>query len=154
MAFRRQLPAKPKPMKIAVSKENSPYAACDHAWATDDESIKGLYNHFSKENQFWAVEVKEDNKVVCFINFNGLGEKQKLDIGHVMNCAYIGNNYEYEALKALYNYAFIEYGTMSVIAYWALADEEKLAPLYKLGMKITDKCMENKFTADPDGTIS
>jgi len=140
--------------EIAVSKENSPFADCDHAWSTEDEAIKGLCGHFAKENQFWAVEVKELNKVVCLINFNGLGEKQDLDIGHIVNSVYSENGYEYEALKALYNYAFLEHGAMSIIAYWALADDEKLAPLYKLGMKVTDKWMENKFAPDSDGKTS
>jgi len=140
--------------EIAISKESSPFAACDHAWPTDDDGIKGMCNYFAGENQFWVVEAKDLKKVVCFINFNGIDENQKLDIGHVMNSTYSEQGYEYEALKALYNYAFLELGALSIIAYWALDDEEKLAPLYKLGMKVTDKWMENKFSPDADGTTS
>jgi len=125
--------------EIAISKENSPFAGDDHAWPTDENTIKGICKHFAKEHQFWAVEAKELKKVVCFINFNGIDENQNLDIGHVMNSAYCGKDYEYDALKALYNYAFLELGALSIVALWPLAYEEKVAPLYKLGMKGIDK---------------
>jgi len=144
----------PNLQEIALSKENSPFAGCDHAWPTDEGSIQGMCDYFAGEHQLWAVEVKELGKVICFISFNGLGEKQELDIGHVMNSAYCGNGYEYEALKALYNYAFLEHGALKIIANWALADEEKLAPLYKLGMNVTEKRIGNKFSPGPDGNIS
>jgi RimJ/RimL family protein N-acetyltransferase len=140
--------------EIAISKENSPFAACDHAWSTNDDEIKGICDYFAKEPQFWAVEAKELKKVICFINFNGIDENQNLDIGHVMNSAYCENGYEYEALKALYNYAFLELGALSIIAHWTLADEEKLAPLYKLGMRVADKWQENYFNPKPDNTES
>ena len=140
--------------EIAISNENSPFAEADHTWPTGDNEIKEVCEYFAKEHQFWAVEVKGIKKVVCFINFNGIDENQNLDIGHVMNSAYFGNDYEYDALKALCNYAFLELGVLNIIAHWALADEEKLKPLYKLGMKVTEKRIANNFRPNPDGTIS
>jgi RimJ/RimL family protein N-acetyltransferase len=90
--------------------------------------------------------------VVCFINFNGINENQNLNIGHIINNHYFGNNYEYEALKALYNYGFLELGALEISATWTLADKEKLAPLEKLGMKVVKTFMANKFKPNPDGT--
>ena len=49
----------------------------------------------------------------------------------------------YEALKALYNYGFLEFGIQEISATWTLADKEELTPSEKLGMKIV-----NTFTAD------
>ena len=140
--------------EIAVSNANSEFGDCDEQWPTDDEGIKDMCGYLAEENQFWAVEVKELKKVVCFINFNGINENQSLNIGHVMNLEYLGNDYEYEALKALYNYGFLEFGVQEISATWTLADKEKLAPLEKLGMKIVHTFMADKFRPNADGTIS
>lgn len=140
--------------EIAISKERSKFADCDHAWPTDDNGIKSIIDYFSKEHPFWAVEVKDIKKVVCFVNFNFMDDEKTLDIGHVMNSDYCGNDYEYEALKALYNLAFINLGAERIQAAWALNDKEKLAPLEKLGMKIVKKFMEPRFRPNPDGTTS
>lgn len=140
--------------EIAMSKEKSEYAACDHSWPTDEAGVKEMAEYFSKEAPFWAVELKEQKKVVCLVNFNYMDEEQSLDIGHVMNLAYCGNDYEYEALKALYNFAFIKLGAERIQAIWAINDKEKLEPLYRLGMKIVKTFTNPKFHPNPDGTTS
>ena len=140
--------------EISMSNANSEFGDCDEQWPTDENGIKSACNYIATEHQFWAVEVKEINKVVCFINFNGINQNQNLNIGHIINANYLGNNYEYEALKALYNYGFLELGVLKISATWTLADNEKLAPLKKLGMKIVKTFMTNKFRPNSDGTTS
>jgi ribosomal-protein-alanine N-acetyltransferase len=140
--------------EIAISKKQSQFADCDHTWPTDEAGIKGAVEYFSKGHQFLAVEVKDLHKVVCLINFNFMDDERTLDIGHVINSEYLSNDYEYEALKALYNYGFIQLGAERIQANWALNDKDKLAPLFKLGMKVTETGMANKFKPDMDGKIS
>lgn len=141
-------------LEIAVSNEQSPYADCDHAWPADEAGIKEMVTYLANEHQFWAVEVKDLHKVVCFINFNYMDDEQTLDIGHVLNSDYLCRGYDYEALKALYNYGFLQLGAERIQAAWALHDQDKLAPLLKLGMIITETGMADKFRPDPDGKIS
>lgn len=141
--------------EISISNATSEFADCDEQWPTDDGGIQDVCGYFAEEEQFWAVEVKELKKVVCFINFNGINEEtQSLNIGHIVNLKYAGNDYEYEALKALYNYGFLEFGVKEVSATWTLADKVKLAPLEKLGMKVVQTFMADKFVPDADGTVS
>jgi AraC family transcriptional regulator len=140
--------------ELAISNTNSEFGDCDEQWPLDVDGIKGACNYFASENHFWAVEVKDLKKVVCFINFNGINENQNLNIGHIINSEYLGNDYEYEALKALYNYGFLELGALEISATWTLADKKKLAPLEKLGMKVVRTFMANKFKPNPDGTTS
>lgn len=140
--------------EISVSNANSEFGDCDEQWPTDDDGIKDMCGYLAEDNQFWAAEVKDLKKVVCFISFNGINENQSLNIGHVVNLKYLGNDYEYEALKALYNYGFLELGVQEISATWTLADKEKLAPLEKLGMKVVRTFMANKFRPNDDGTIS
>lgn len=141
-------------LEIAISNEKSPFADCDHAWPIDEAGIKGAVEYFSKEHQFWAVEVKYLHKVVCFINFNFMDDEQTLDIGHIIHTDYFGHDYDYEALKALYNYGFLQLGAEKIQAGWALQDKDKLTPLLTLGMKITEIGPADKFRPDPDGKIS
>lgn len=141
-------------LEIAISNEQSPFADCDHAWPTDEAGIKDAVEYFSKEHQFWVAEVKDLHKVVCFINFNFMDDEQILDIGHIINSEYLGADYDYEALKALYNYGFNHLGAERIQACWALNDKDKLMPLLKLGMKVTETRMADKFRPDPDGKNS
>ncbi|MCK5129106.1 MAG: helix-turn-helix domain-containing protein, partial [Clostridiales bacterium] len=67
-------------LDIAISKENSQFDSRDHKWPTDEVGIKNACEYFAKENQFWAVEVKDLEKVICFVNFNYIDENRKLDI--------------------------------------------------------------------------
>jgi len=139
--------------EIAISNENSGFADCDHKWPTDDDGVKSACEHISKGELFWAIEVKELNKVVCFINISFVDDGQSLDIGHVINYGYINNGYDYEALKALFNYGFLQLGAERIMGFWALHDKEKVAPLLKLGMKITETNVVNKFRPEPNGTV-
>ncbi len=141
-------------LEIALSNERSEFAGCDHPWPTDEAGIKAAAAYFSKEHQFWAVEAKDNHQVVCFINFNSMDRDQSLDIGHIINDAYSGLEYDYEALKALFNYGFLQLGAAQIQASWALHDENKLAPLLKLRMKITETGMADKFRQDADGKVS
>jgi len=124
--------------EMAISKEQSLYAAYDQAWPTDEAGIKAAVAYFAGERQFWAVEEKHSGKVIALINFNDMDGVRNLDIGHVINTRYLGQGFEYEALKALYNFAFIRLGAARIQANWALQDKEKIAPLLQLGMRITE----------------
>ncbi|MCL1804115.1 MAG: GNAT family N-acetyltransferase [Eubacteriaceae bacterium] len=139
--------------EIAISNENSGFADCDHAWPLDEDGIKGACSYFAGDSQYWAVEAKALKKVVCFVSFNYIDENQSLDIGHVSNNVFFFEEYDYEALKALFYYAFLELGAESIHAGWALADEKKLAPLRKLGMKVVETMAADKFRPGPDGKI-
>ncbi len=141
-------------LEIAISKARSAFADCDWAWPTDEEGTRRACEYFSKEHTVWAAEVKSLSKVVCFIHFNDIDENGVLDIGHVINDAYLNQGYEYEALKALYNYGFLELGASEIVAFWALHDEEKLAPLRRLGMKVGGVEMADCFRKNPDGTCN
>lgn len=139
--------------EIAVSNENSGFADCDHKWPTDDGGVKSACEYISKVEQFWAVEAKDLHKVVCFININFVDDEQSFDIGHVINSKYVNDSYDYDALKAICNYGFLQLGAERIQGFWALHDKEKLAPLLKLGMKITETNIVDKFRLEPDGTV-
>lgn len=123
--------------EIAESKESSAFAACDVQWKTDEDSAREMAEYMSTDGDMWAVEAREEGKVVCFVNFNGVDEDGWLDVGHVMNEKYAKRGLENEGLKLLYNYAFESMDIAGIRARWALYDTIKLAPLFSLGMTVT-----------------
>ncbi len=138
-------------LEIAVSNQKSEFSAFDHEWPTDEAGIKKAAEYFASGSPFWAVELKEPRKVICFINFNFIDDNALLDIGHVVNGDFLHRDYEYEALKALYNFAFIQLGVKGIRAGWILEDKDKLEPLYKLGMKVTETSPAQRMRPDAEG---
>ena len=139
-------------LNIAVSKERSPFAGCDLPWPTDEQSVRDICGYFAGGTQFWAVEVKDLARVVCFVNFNGPNDQGEMDIGHVMNGEYFGHDYEYEALGVLFDYCFTCQKPPAIISIWPPADEDKVAPLLKLGMRVAGTSIAKKFRAPADGS--
>lgn len=132
-------------LEIARSKESSAYAYADHTWPTDEGWAKEAADYMATDNDMWAMARKEDGKVICFINCNGLNDEKLMDIGHVMNLAYAGQGYEEEGLRALYQHVFDTTDAVGIIATWALEDTEKIAPLFSLGMEIVKQSEEEAF---------
>jgi len=135
---------------LAVSNNASPYSDCDWLWPTDDEGVQKMC---LPGNHSWAVEVKALSRLVCIVNFNGLDKEKKMDIGHVMNGAYLGHGYEYEALAVLYDYCFRYTSAKAIIALWDMDNKEKLAPLEKLGMELVSTGPGKAWRPNAEGVI-
>jgi len=138
--------------ELAVSNNNSENADCDWLWPTDDEGIQKCCVP-GEAKVPGTVEVKRLAKVVCTIGFNGMDKRGRMDIGHVMNGAYFGRGYEYEALAVLYDYCFRCYRAKAIIAMWVMSDKEKLAPLAKLGMELVSTGPGKAWRPDAQGVI-
>jgi len=136
--------------ELAISNNNAEYSDCDWLWPTDDESIQKICAPRGAKVP-GTVEVKRLAKVVCTIGFNGMGKDGKMDIGHVMNGAYFGHDYEYEALAVLYDYCFRYYPAKAIIAMWPMGDKEKLAPLVKLGMELVSTGVGKAWRPNSEG---
>lgn len=137
--------------EIAISKEQDDFSACDFAWPTDEEGVQAACAYFAADAANWAVALKETGKVICFVRQNGIEAGQEMDIGHLVNRAYAGQGYEEEALCALYRRVFSEMGVKAILARWAAADEEKLAPLKALGMRCVSVHMGDYFQPNAKG---
>lgn len=115
----------PDLLEIAHSKESSPYAYTDFPWPTDENWAKESAAYMATDNDMWAISRKEDNKVICFVNCNGMNDARFMDIGHVMNMAYAGQGYEEEGLSALYGHILDTTDAVGITAGWALEDKDK-----------------------------
>mgnify|MGYP002732335633 CR=1 FL=1 len=140
--------------EMVLANEHQPFAECDVQWPTDDLGIQAACSYFSQQSSCLAVELKPGHKVIGFIHAAPLDSERSLDVGHIFHCAYVGNSYEYEALRALFSRYFDAPDIDSISAFWPLSDVQKLEPLLALGMKIVQTAMSNKFRPEPDGTTA
>lgn len=82
----------------------------------EEESMQAAINR-SKNDAFWAVCLKENNKLIGNIYFEQLEPKEFLtwEIGYVFNPAYYGKGYATEACKRILKYGFEQIGVHRVI---------------------------------------
>lgn len=71
----------------------------------------------SRSDAFWAVCLKENNKLIGNIYFNGLEPKEFLTwkIGYVFNPSYYGKGYATEGCKRILKYGFEQLGAHGII---------------------------------------
>lgn len=77
-----------------------------------EEESKEIINMFIKNNDSYAIVLKEKNNVIGGIGLHRrrpdtpLNELEEREIGYVLNPSYLGNEYVPEAVKALIDYGF------------------------------------------------
>jgi ribosomal-protein-alanine N-acetyltransferase len=88
-----------------------PYDVCNE----DESKEEAIYR--SNNDAFWAVCLKESNKLIGNVYFQQQGPKEFLtwEIGYVFNPAYYGKGYATEACKRVLKYGFEELGIHRVI---------------------------------------
>lgn len=137
--------------ELAISNNNSEFADFDHAWPADDTGIQGMLDWMEENKWGWAMEVKSASKVVGLVGDNGTNEANQRDFGHVMNCAFVDNDYEYETLAVLYDHYFKNDKPVAIVSRWVMDDTKKLEPLAKLGMKIESGEIDKAMRPNKDG---
>ncbi|UCC17479.1 MAG: GNAT family N-acetyltransferase [Dehalococcoidales bacterium] len=123
---------------LAIDKETSEGAKYDLSWPTsDDESLK-MAEFLSGTDFFWAVYLKENEKLTGLIAFNSIDENRTLDLGHVFHTDYIlEQDIMTEALRRMVQYAFDELEIDRITTHNAADWKGQIEPLYRLGMKKT-----------------
>ncbi len=132
-------------LEMVQTNRASEFAACDEQWPADETAIKGITAYIATDDAMYAIVAKDIDRVVAFVNFNGIREENCLDIGHIMNLNFTGRGYEFAGLKLLYDHAFATMEIDGICAYWALEDKIKLEPLTQLGMTVTATNPSNYF---------
>lgn len=84
---------------------------------TEDASKQEAINR-SENDAFWAVCLKENNKLIGNIYFQQQGPKEFLtwEIGYVFNPLYYGQGYATEASKRILQYGFEQLGAHRIMA--------------------------------------
>ena len=129
----------------------SEYAQYDHAWPTRTEDIKGMAEYLSTSDQFYAVCLKETDKLIGFISLGRSEEDESaFDLGYVFHPAYHGQGYGSEGCRAVIDHAFCELGAQQVTSNTAEANLPSCALLKALGFSETGRSTAS-FYETPEG---
>ncbi len=104
--------------------------------------------NFANSDSFFAVVLKDNNKVIGKLYFNDQKEYDTYELGYTFNKSYQGKGYAKESSLALIKYAFSKMNVRRIIAEADVTNEKSWHLLEKLGLrregKFVDSCY--KFT--------
>jgi [ribosomal protein S5]-alanine N-acetyltransferase len=82
------------------------------------DQAKELVSHRSLEIIFWAVILKQENKMIGHLYFEQLEPKERMtwELGYIFNPRYQRHGYASEAAGALVEYAFANYHAHRIMA--------------------------------------
>jgi RimJ/RimL family protein N-acetyltransferase len=123
-------------LELARDWKRAPGPGFDKLPTTDAE-CKRFTDHLSTSGKYYAMCLRTDNKVVGLLALNGLDERERFDLGHVIHSKYQDNDYDREALSAIIVLIFKTYGMFTITTHNA-NNPKQLAPLKSLGFKDGD----------------
>jgi RimJ/RimL family protein N-acetyltransferase len=137
--------------KLAVNRQNSVMKNFDHQWPTDDEGTRQAAEWFSGQENMWAVCLKPDYPLIGMIVFNSVDKNNMIDLGHVWHTDYWSGRLDTEAISLLVQYAFDVLKADGVYAGNPLECAPQLAPLFDIGMEVTETAQAS-FINDEKGS--
>lgn len=118
--------------QYAVYKMSTGYEVWEQ-WPTEFEAVKAMMPGWATTEHGWAVERKEDSRVIGWISFNKI-ENRYVDMGHGFTQPLSKSNDEKaEALRVMIQYAFDLLDIDAVAAMNEKAWVDNTAPLFILG---------------------
>ena len=136
--------------ELAKDKESSQGANYDHAWPTSEDGCKGMADYLSNNRgAYWAVCLKDDGRLIGLIKLSPEDDRRH-ELGHVFHTRFSGGDYDAEAIGRMMDHAFEHVDIRSIVAKNAEEWAGQLAPLKKLGMKVTGRG-KGSFHTDPSG---
>ena len=93
--------------ELIRDKQASKYAIYDDQFPTDEENLRNILLYFTGSDEFFAVELKSDNKVIGFISLNYTDYITR-NLGYCIHTNYQGNGYAKEAVSEIMRYAKYE----------------------------------------------
>ena len=121
---------------LAIDRESDRRDPGDpHEWPTSDEGCKAMAEFLSKRSdQFFAVCLKSDQKLIGLLAFNSIDKNKQLDLGHQIHTKYQDNDHDKEALESIIDFAFKNKDILSIETRNNPEWSEQLAPLKSLGL--------------------
>ena len=101
----------------------------------------------SQQDAFWAVCLKDNNKLICNVYFQQQEPKEFLtwEIGYVFNPLYYGNGYAAESCKKILSYGFQQLNAYRIIAMCNPENTASWKLLERLNMRREGHLRKNIF---------
>ena len=136
-------------IELIQDKMNSEYSIYDIQYPTDVETLKNVLDHFSKTEEYFAVENKKDKKVIGFVCLNFEDENTR-NLGYCIHTKYQNNHFASEAVKEIIKYAKNTLKIKKLIAGTAEVNLPSVKLLLNSGFKIVEK-KKVSFVNDKSG---
>jgi RimJ/RimL family protein N-acetyltransferase len=101
----------------------------------DEKFLDEICTH----NNFFAVYLCENEKVIGLLAINGIDDNKRLDLGHVIHSDFQNNDIDREALGMMIEHIFTKMDVKTIITE-NYPDEKQVAPLKSLGFTYTEGC--------------
>ncbi len=138
--------------ELGITYEKSEYAKYDEGpWPNDPEEYKGIAESFSKEDDFLAIVLKEEQKLIGLIaKFKSKDKENEFSFGYNFNSNFHGKGYALESCKVVIKYMFAELNAVNIIAGTAKINEPSIRLLKRLGFKKVGEKIHS-FRKDEEG---
>lgn len=121
--------------ELGIRYEETELAKYDEGpWPDDPEVYKEIVLDMSKKDDFIAVALKENSKVIGLI-FKPLREEGRYDFGYNFHVEFQGKGYATESCKAIITYMFKDLEAKEITAGTAKVNNKSTRLLEKLGFK-------------------
>ena len=136
--------------ELAMKYEETDLAKYDEGpWPNNLEEYKGIVQNFAKADNFLAVVLKENNKLIGLI-FKAAKEESRFEFGFNFDSDFQGRGYATESCKAILEYLFEVLDAVLVTAGTAKINKPSNRLLTRLGFKLVgDKIIS--FRKDEEG---
>ena len=137
---------------LVIAHGATAVAKYDHAWPTDEATIRGVAQWFAAGESYMAVCLKETGQLLGYLALNPLeGEGgPAFDLGYNLHPGYRGQGYGSEAAAAAVAYAFGALGAARLVAGTAAANTPSVRLLARLGFVEMGRSMAS-FAKDEAG---
>ena len=134
-------------------KMASPYAMYDHAFPTDDAGLRDVLNYFIGSEEFLAVRLRTEHKVIGFIALNPVDNETR-NLGYCIRSDYQRQGYAGEAVAAVKEYARNELRVQRLVSGTAEANTPSVRLLLSAGFRVTGRGMESLGTSAQGEPVS
>lgn len=135
--------------ELIRDKMSSGYAMYDQPFPTEDNGLKNVLQYFSDSDEFFAVVLKSENKIIGFISLNNIDDKTK-NLGYCIHTKYQQRGYAAEAVSEIKRYAKNEMKLYRLICGTAKANIPSVKFLSKMGFIKKEESV-GSFTRDRNG---
>ncbi|MDF1514188.1 MAG: GNAT family N-acetyltransferase [Anaerolineae bacterium] len=118
----------------------SEWAKYEDPWPTSDNEIKGIVSWFAQGDEFLAVSLKSEDKVIGFVAINKRTDRDEdcRNLGYVFNPEYSGKGFATEGCTACIHYVFDSLQAASIITGTHPDNEPSIRLLKRLNLREID----------------
>jgi ribosomal-protein-alanine N-acetyltransferase len=136
--------------KLAGDMASSDAWQYDHGWPTSEDGCKRAAEYLSKNGCYWAVCLKDSDRITGLVSFNNIEDDGRLDFGHLFLREFARNDLDTEAIACALDHAFAALDVDRIVCRNAVDWAVQLAPLKTLGLRMGGQGKAS-FHKDEDG---